>query len=433
MSRLRGLARTFDKELLTSIRWQYFLNIGIGILGAAFILTLGRLLGSQWFGIYTLCVAIPSVVAAVLDSRLQEFVLYINEHADRPELRRILVALLWFDLLGKVLIVTLSIAICAIMIALDYSGLSLGFVSIAAGLVLGSKAMSGPAMGILRARGLLEVFSIAQVADWFFRLLALGTLYLVNWVSIESVLWSQVVIGTLFNGYVVRRACRSTEVDIASLRLGLGGMIPVLSQHRNQIFGNQAISAMDVVVKELDVLVCGIFLSPTLVGTYKIAKSLSAIAWRLADPIYIVILPKLARLRATGRSVELVTFTRHLTAGLSLAAIALYCGAALGVALIGPLAVGPEYSEALTLYPLASVWIVIALPLVWTHSLAIASARPVIQFLGGGIGNSVGLVAIWLGSAHYGVRGALVGLSLAYCLPFAFSFYFLRRYGVLRW
>jgi O-antigen/teichoic acid export membrane protein len=88
---------------------------------------------------------------------------------------------------------------------------------------------------------------------------------------------------------------------------------------------------------------------------------------------------------------------------------------------------------AITLFPWESAWFLGALPLVCTHSLTIASAKPAIFFLGGGIGNGIGLVAIWLGAWRFGIEGALIGLSLAFCLPFLFSFLLLRRYGVFRW
>jgi hypothetical protein len=48
------------------------------------------------------------------------------------------------------------------------------------------------------------------------------------------------------------------------------------------------------------------------------------------------------------------------------------------------------------------------------------------------LGNGIGLLAILLGASQFGIEGALVGLSLAFCLPFVFSFLLLRRSGVIQ-
>jgi O-antigen/teichoic acid export membrane protein len=433
MSIAQSFRTHFDPEILKSLKWQYFLNIGIGVLGAAYILALSRLLGPESFGAYTLCAALPAVAAALLDYRLQEFVLYIREHCERTEFPRILAALFWFDALAKLLVVALALAAFAVLDARGYDGIYLRFVVLSSVLVFVGKSFSGPAMGTLRSCGKLEYFSIVQVADWFFRLVALAVLFFAARLTVASVIWSQIAVAGIFNAVVVRRAMREIDLSAAQFLAGPIAVPGVFRKHSRLIFANQGISATDAVVKELDVIVSGIFLSTAQVATYKVAKSMAAIAWRLADPVLIVIMPKMAKLHSQGRMEELSAFVRTLTWGLAPTAVLLFGASVCGVFLLGPFVLGPEYAEAITLFPLASAWILVALPLVWTHSLSIASGKPAIFFLGGGIGNGIGLVAIWLGAWRFGIEGALIGLSLAFCLPFLFSFLLLRRYGVFRW
>ena len=433
MTQFAGLRRHFDSDMLASLKWQYVLNIGMGVLGAAFLLALGRALGPAQFGVYALCTAVPAVAVAILDARLQEFVLYIKEHCEKAAFPKILCALYWLDLFGKMLVIIFSTTAYFIMTRLGYSGLYLDYVALAALLIFSGKCFSGPSLGVLRCYGQLEFFSIMQVADWLVRLLALGALFASDRLTIGSAIGAQIAIAGGINLVVMRRSMGFAQLSNFDLLRGASHLPGLLKESGSIIFANQAVSAMDSVVKELDVIVSGVFLSTPAVGTYKIAKSLAGIAWRLADPIYIVVLPKLANLHAQKLSEELSLFTRHLALVLVPAAALLYGASVLGVNYVGPLVVGGDYLAAVKYYPLAAAWIVIALPLVWTHSLAIASGRPLIQFLAGCLGNGLGLLALCLGAAYFGVRGALTGLSLAYCLPFVFSFFFLQTFGVIQW
>ena len=196
LSPLATLRKAFDAEMLTSLRWQYFLNIGIGILGAAYLLALGRILGAAAFGTYTLCAAIPAVAAALLDSRLQEFVLYIKENWERSEFPSIVAALYWFDLASKLLLVAVALGAYALLSALRYDGIILLYVALSAALTFASKCLSGPSLGVLRATGNLEFFSIIQVMDWFFRLAALSALYFTGYASIATSAGRRVIRGS---------------------------------------------------------------------------------------------------------------------------------------------------------------------------------------------------------------------------------------------
>jgi O-antigen/teichoic acid export membrane protein len=94
---------------------------------------------------------------------------------------------------------------------------------------------------------------------------------------------------------------------------------------------------------------------------------------------------------------------------------------------------GNEYKKAVELYPYSSAWILFALPFIWTHSMAMATGRPAIQFRAGLVGNGLGLLAILAGVYFGGLAGAAAGLSLAFCLPFITSFFLLRKAGLVRW
>lgn len=426
MAFLRSIYRHLDSDLLHSLRWQYFLNIGLGLLGAGFIFTLGRLLGAERFGIYTLCAAIPAVAVALLDLRLQEFVLYLRENSEDETFGNSVSSLFWLDAVSKALVGVISILVYFILEGQGYKGIVLEYVAVAAAMIFFTKSFSSPAMGVLRSSGKLEYFSIAQVVDWSLRLSGLFCLMLLNTVTIPHVFFVQILVGMPVNFVVARRALSEISVTLPQLLFGFRGLLGVVDRHARLLFSNQGISATDAVVKELDVLVSGIFLSTAQIGTYKVAKSMAAVAWRMADPILIVIMPKLARMHAQDSGQELAIFLRALTFALTPSAMIIYGGSVAAAMILGPQVVGPEYSEAIRVFPIASAWILIALPLVWTHSLAIASGRPSLFLLGSSIGNGLGLVAIYFGAWQFGIEGALTGLSLAFCLPFAVSYVLFR-------
>jgi O-antigen/teichoic acid export membrane protein len=439
MSRILSVYRQIEGvlgiDVLRMARWQYFLNIGLGVIGAVYMLVLGRLLGAAAFGFYTLCVAVPTFVFSFSDARLQECILYLHANAgSKREFRTQAVAICAFDVVVRVIAFAASVLVGVVIIRLGYAKVDEHLVLLATLTVIATKLISTPSMGVLRANGEMSFFSIMQVADWAMRLVSLIVLYAADVISLQNVLIAQIVSGGIFNVFVILRAIRILQLN--SLRQVIAdarNIAPVLRANRGLVFGSQAISAMDSVVRELDVLICGLFLSVAQVGIYKMAKSLAGIAWRLADPVYIIVLPRLAALYAAKDHDRLAHLTRLLTLGLAGFSLILYFASVAGVDFVGPSLVGPEYARAVVLYPLAAAWIVVALPLLWTHSLAIAAGRPVIQMWGGLLGNGIGLLALFIGAHSFGLTGAAIGLSLAYCLPFVFSFLLLRRAGVVGW
>lgn len=94
---------------------------------------------------------------------------------------------------------------------------------------------------------------------------------------------------------------------------------------------------------------------------------------------------------------------------------------------------GSAYAEVPTIFPLISGWILVALPFVWTHSVAIASGNAALQAFAGLVGAIVGVIALVLGAASWGIYGASIGLSVAYAAPFLISFALLVKKKAVIW
>lgn len=431
---LRG--RLLDRDLLRPLQWQYFANITVGVVGALYMLLLGGMIGVHEFGIYAIVVAAPTMVSNCFDLRLQETIIYLQSRlgSDEGDVDSdVIASIMMTDLLARLVGLTLSV-IAGMLVAL-YLGVDVGFiVALAAALVVFlAKAGNSPAMGILRVRGELDYFAKCQVSDWSVRLLLLVALHQAGALNLLTILASQACSAAFHNGLVIARAnLKFREEAGHALFGGLGSIGRTWRTHRSLLLNGQAISISDSVIKELDTIAVASLLPVSSVGAYKMAKNFAGIAWRAADPIYIVILPRLAQLRSHADSAALRSFLRSMTFLLLGFGVILFGGSVLAAHLGVRLVLGPEFAPSAAIFPLAGAWILIGTPLIWTHSLAFAAGRPGVQTWASAIGNIVGLLAIYAGAWQFGLSGAALGLSVAYALPFVLAFVFLRSAGLTR-
>ena len=427
--------RVASSELLRSLQWQYIANIMVGVVGALYMLLLGSALGVREFGIYAIVVATPTLITNCFDLRLQETIIYLHSRTNTDEDidSDIIASVVTIDVLARFAGFVLSIAGGVLVIAYLGANVGLWAISLAALVAFAGKAGNSPAMGILRMRGELDYFAKCQVSDWIVRTALLVALQWAGVLSLVTILASQACAAAFHNGLVIARANGRFAQDKARPLFGdMRSVARTWRTRRALLLNGQAISISDSVIKELDTIAVASILSVSSVGIYKMAKNFAAIAWRAADPIYIVILPHLARLRAEAEGKVLQQFLRNVTLFLLFFGVLLYFGsifaAHIGVAYV----LGPQFAASATVFPFAGAWILVGTPLIWTHSLAFAAGRPDLQTRASVIGNLLGLLAIYFGAWHFGLPGAALGLSVAYALPFTLAFAFLHSAGLDR-
>jgi O-antigen/teichoic acid export membrane protein len=429
---LSRMLSNIGNDIFQGLKWQYILNIGTGVAMAFYVIALGKILGPDDFGVYAICAAVPAVIAALMDCRFQEVTIFLFENSEEREKKSIIASLLTFDLLLKIFYIPLAILVALALSAIGYSAIDPYLSLLFGSMLFLSKTFSSVCMGMLRCAGKLSIFAIIQGLDWGTRILAILFLTSDHLATIENIILSQIIVGGSFNALLIFLTVRA--FDASYFKIGkLRSTFRFAHESRSIIFGSQAISAMDVVVKELDVLICGAFLTVGDVGIYKVSKSFAGMAWRFADPVYIVMMPRLTRLFAAKEFDQLDIFTRDISKLLALFACILFVTSLIFVEFMVPQFFGNEYEKAVELYPYSSAWILFALPFIWTHSMAMATGRPAIQFRAGLVGNGLGLLAILAGVYFGGLAGAAAGLSLAFCLPFITSFFLLRKAGLVRW
>lgn len=436
-SRLSGEAKRIRLFSVRDMAWQYAASFGVAIFGALFVLAAGRVLGPEDFGIYALAAAVPTVVNALFDYRIQEVsIVVLSEKVEESVSARNIRSLFLIDLVARLLSFVISVpAGFFILQAMGFHVDPLIPLFAALG-VFFAKAGNGVAIGIMRLSGNIQNYALLQSLDWALRLLGFAAAYLAGAVTIESAFLIQVPPALAINLWILYLAFRigrrmygtpdAAERPVARLR-------DFCRDRAKLLLSSQSISAVDSVVKELDTLICGIFLSAHDVAVYKIAKSIAAIAWKCVDPIFVVILPNIAAYTADGRIAELSGVLKKANFYLFLVAILVFLGMwAVSYPFIR-FVLGPAYAEVPLILPLISIWIIVALPFIWTHSLAIASGNAALQALSGLVGAIVGVTALVAGAATWSVYGAALGLSVAFAAPFVISFILLEKKKIIQW
>lgn len=417
--------------------WQYVASFGVAIFGAIFILAAGRVLGPAEFGAYAIAAAVPTVVNSLFDYRIQEVsIVVLSEKRDGEDATSDLRSLFLFDLLSRT--VAFAVSIPAGILVLKALGFTVDpIVPILAALgIFFAKAGNSVAVGVMRLSGNIQQYAVLQSLDWALRLAGGVALYLLATVTIKTAFLIQVPSALLINLWILflaRRIAFRTYGKGNGERGSLRSLAAFYRSRSKLLLSSQSISAVDTVVKELDTLICGIFLSAHNVAVYKIAKSISIMAWKCVDPVFVVILPNVAAYASEGRMGELSAMLKKATICLSLAAVVAFLAI---WAISYPFTeyfLGSSYADVPSIIPFISVWIVIALPFIWTHSVAIASGNAALQALSGAIGAVIGVAALVLGSASWSIYGAALGLSLAYSANFVISFVFLLKKKIVRW
>lgn len=438
ISRFRSILSATDNSVFSSrdILWQYAANFGAPVLGAIFVLLLGRFLDIDHFGIYAIAAATPVVVNAIFDFRLQEVsIVLLNKICDNKTKQIDLSCLYILDIFLRIIAFVLS-AFAGYAIFQIY-GLPLGpnIAFVAAAGFLFWKGGSATALGVLRQSGNIRIYAILQSCDWLTRVLLLLLCQATATLGIGTVFYLQLAPALIFNLVTIYLSIRisRTTLDLRLARLSDVRLVSFFRANRRVLLSSQAVSSSEVVARELDMLICGALLPPQAVAIYKMAKNFAYMAWKLVDPLFVVLLPGVARYIAEGRIAELAQFIKRAMGRLLFVSVTLYLVSCVGAWVVTGIALGEDYRQVAMVYPLIALWVVVSLPLIWTHSVAIASGNAPVQAWAGAVGNLSGLVVLTAGAAALGVYGAAIGLSVAFAAPFVFSFYLLIRKKIIQW
>lgn len=420
---------------LRNLRWQYIATFGAAALGGLYLLVVGRALGVENFGLYSLCMAIAGVVFNCSDFRLQEVAirfLSIESHPDMaPMASSRLRALFLIDVSVRSL-AALAIVFVATMAAhtVVHNAMALEPILLSGAVLFFSKTGSGPATGILRVAGKFEWTAWLSILDWGVRLAVTAAFAFTSGLSIALVLVVALLISGAVNLATVvaalwawhrqAHAVSSTGIELRDRPLW------------RFIWSCYGISLCDNVVRELDTTIVGLFLNVAAAGIYRMAKNFVNLIWRVADPVFLVVMPEFSRLLGSGHWGKLRVFLRRLIVVLGGSALFLFVATSAVMPWIVRTFLGASFSLVATVYPIMLSFILISMPLIWTHALLAAAGRPDLQLRANILGNVVAVGLLTVLTRSFGIYGAAFGWAVGLSATFALSGFFLWRAGIVR-
>jgi O-antigen/teichoic acid export membrane protein len=422
MSLIATLVRSMPVGLIANLRWQYLANIAVAVLGGLYLLVLGRFLGATDFGLYSVCTAYAALMFGVVELRLQEATIRFVDfdgHQNESVTMRIVEALFTVDVVLKLVVGAVSLIgapIVAQRLSLGADAQNTMLLCFANLFV--AKTGNSVATGLLRSANLFNVHAIVLLAEWFARLSLTLMLVMVGDLSLSSILIVSIMIGLLSNIILIARACRAVGFRPEYLLVGnRTELTKSLSLMLSFIVPSYGISLLDNIAKEADVAVVALSLPLPAVGVYKMAKSMVLILWKAADPFFLVVMPTLVKFIRDGNVVGVKQFLVRFTVLLAVVAAIMVSTSMVVVPIISPFILGPEFSGVGEIFRIMVLWVIVSLPLIWTHAYAAAISRPALQLAGNLLGNGILLILLFALTPHWGLIGAAIAwaIGLAAC------------------
>jgi O-antigen/teichoic acid export membrane protein len=416
------MIRSMPAGLLTNLRWQYLANIAVAVLGGVYLLLLGRFLGATEFGLYSVCLSYAIIVFGFSDLRLQEATIQfvnLDDHNSQSNAGPTAEAIFSLDIVLKLLIGLVFVVAAPFIssaLGLSHDGQTILFLCFLNAFV--AKVGNSVAVGLLRAANRFNLHAIVLLIEWVSRVVLTALAIIGAGARLPEVLILSAVVGLVSNFTLIIVAVRAAHFRPEWLILkDRKRLVHALSSMRAFILPSYGISLLDNVAKEADVAVIALFLPLPTVGVYKMAKSIVLMMWKAADPFFLVVMPTLVKYVRSSDAAGLTMFLRRfsfLLAGVSAAMVAI---SAVLIPVAVPHILGPEFSDVSSIFLLMSAWILVSLPLIWTHAYAAAIGRPVLQLGGSLLGNGVMLALLFALTPAFGLIGAAIAWStgLAAC------------------
>jgi len=411
-----------------NVLWQLVANGAQAVLGGAYLLALGRFLGPAAFGTFSVVMALVSVAGLLVDLRLQDVVARQFAHADDQGASGHDDGARALDLFVLEACTRLLPSLALVLLALPLARLSglhddaVPLIAIAAGGFFLSKLGWGVSTGMLRALGRTDAIALCLTADWGLRLGATVACFFLTGLTVELAVLLGLVAGGLGNLVQLGFAAREFQRRVAPLTLAgwhLAGARARLRDNRRLLTANLALSASDLMSKDVDVALISSILSADKVGVYKMAKAVVQSIWRAIDPFYLAIMPEVQKLYARGDHRALRAFLAKTSLRLLALSVLQACVGGVGATVVLERIVGPGFHEVPGLVWLMAGWVVVCGPLVWGHPLAVAINRPELAVVASLLGSFVGVATFLLLTPSLELIGAAVAWAATLIVNFS--------------
>jgi len=290
------------------------INAVLSLLQGIFV---ARWLGPELYGVAALVMSIPSLLHTFFDPRSVEVsVKYLSEFDAKGERERALAMCklgYTVDLAISLLtfFVVLITARWAASRIVQRSEMAMLIIVYAAAFL--PKAFVGTSYAVMASLGRFLLIATIEILTTILRVGFVLGLILAGW-QVAGVVWGNTIV-TLVAGLIYSVCAYS----LAKRQWGnswLKGNWQCLKGLRREILGFLAYNDLSVLLnmipKQLDIVILGYFRGPTEVGYYKLAKTISSRVGYLVGPLQSVAYPDLARLWGIGDRVGFWRKVKHL-------------------------------------------------------------------------------------------------------------------------
>jgi O-antigen/teichoic acid export membrane protein len=428
-----GPAAPRQPTFRNNVKWQFLGSAGQAVLGALVLLVMGRGMGAEGFGVFSIVFGIVYVANALGEPRMQDVAAnqFWELHSGKEDADRSaeFFDLLKFEVMAKA-IPCLGLLLIAGFVAahnnLPADGAIL-LMTAAVGTYV-SKLGFGLSMGLLRVAGRTNLFAFCAIADVGLRLVLMlavtltGTLSVLEAILIQS---ATAFVSTLLQWVFVYRQFPALLSKPSAH--SASGYFTRIRHLRRLLLSNLALSASDLMSKDLDVAMMSFFMPASNIGIYKMAKNIAMLTWRAVDPFTLSLMPEINRLVAVHDYSRVRSLISKATGGLLALTLVMAVGTIAGAWLFGDLVFGAEYSGLAPLIGVMMLGLVVSGPLVWGHPLAVALGRADVAVTGSFTGAVLGLLAMILWAPRFGIYGASAAWALSFVSQFLYTAYASRR------
>jgi hypothetical protein len=417
-----------------NVSWQFVGSATQAALSGLVLLVMGRGLGAEGFGHYSIIIGFITVANLLLEPRMQDVAarVFWNLHSDpaaRPGHRESFLDFVAFESSVK-LLPLLGLALLAVPLAtmakLPPGGAAL--IAIAAAGNYLAKVGYGVSTGILRVLGRSDQFTYCGSGELLARVITLAALMELGELTVTTSVVTLSLTLTLSNFAQLWLAAR----HVGGLRAAwsawrMSASPPRMDMHRRLLLSNIGLSAADLMNKDLDITLLSPVMPAGTIGVYKMAKNIALLTWRAVDPFYLALMPELNRRVQLGDFAGTRSLVRRSIVGLGALAVTLSSVVFVVVWFFGARIFGPEFAGIPGLLAWMLIGVVGSAPLVWGHPLAVALNRGDTAFIGSLLGSAIGLVAFLALVALLGIKGAAISWSMSFLPAFLFTSIVARR------
>lgn len=420
-----------------NVRWHFIGSVSQVLLSGLLLLMMGRKLGTEGFGIFSIVMGFVYVGNLLFEPRIQDVAAKqfwdFNPEDSYGRHGPHFIDLFAVEAVGKLLPCTALILLASVLASVGNlpPGAS-GLIMMAAAGIYLAKLGNGLSVGLLRVLGRSDLYTYCATGELTVRLLL--TLALIAFSEL-TVFWCVVVLcisGIVSNTIQWVLTAKQLEgIGAALQEWKLAAAMKRLRVNRRLLLSNMGLSASDLMSKDLDITLLSPLLNYDQIGIYKMAKNISLLTWRAVDPLYLALMPEMSRLVAIGNFVGVKCLLVKTSIGLLGWAIFLSLISYLLLSFFGHSVLGAGFASIPQLIPFMLIGIVFSAPLIWGHPLAVALNRAEIALVGSLFGSVIGLIAFLVLPPTYGLYGAGVAWTLTFSINFtltsAVTYYFLGK------